>query len=225
MHRLGVLRLPLALRLQLVDAALSFNDRRIDVRRHLVAPWFAAAVTVAAAATAATALLVATIAIGALATLRARIAGVRARQLLLRLRLRLRRFAFGNHGGRLLLRLLLRWPGLLALLRGALTLRAAVRTGPTIGAAVVALPVALAFRPWSIAPALLTIAALLAIAALSLEPALLLPIAVLVALAIAATVTPAVAAIASTTVSAAVSATIAPAIPTVAAMLGTLLVL
>jgi len=199
MHGLCMLRLLLALRLELVDAPLRLDDRRIDVRRRRIAPTVAMPVAAATASPAATLLVAVALALGT------RIAGVRARMLERRLR-----FPFD---GRLrllrILRLLRLLRTRLPLLLRALSFRTraavrAIRTGTTIGSAVVALTVALSVVSLSIArrPAV----ARLAITAL-LQSALLLAIAILVA---SATVT--------ATVTAAVAATIAAPIATIAAV-------
>jgi len=82
-HRLGVvrfavLRLLLALRLELVNPSLGFDDGRIDVRRGLLAPPIAVAIAAAAAAPASTLLVAVALGTRMLGT---RIAGVRARML------------------------------------------------------------------------------------------------------------------------------------------------
>jgi hypothetical protein len=77
-HRFAVLRLPLALRLELVNPSLGFDDGRIDVRRGLFATPIAVAIA-AATATPPAPLLVA-VAFGT-RMLGTRIAGVRARVL------------------------------------------------------------------------------------------------------------------------------------------------
>ena len=200
--RFGVLRLLLALRLELVDAPLRLDHRRIDVcRRGRVAPLATVAIATTTASPAA-ALLVTTVALA----FRTRIAGIRARMLELRL-------GFDFHGRLRLLRLLwLLRARLLPLLR-TLSFRTrtavgAIRTRTTIGPAVVALTVALtiALPVVSLAIARRPAVARLAITAL-LQSALLLAIAILVA---SATVT--------ATVTAAVAATIAAPIATIAAV-------
>jgi hypothetical protein len=149
MHRLGMLRFALALRLELMDAALRLDHGRIDVRGHLlaVAAGLTAVPIAATTAAASTALLVATT-LRAVAALGARIAGIRAGQLLLwRLNER-RSFAFGLHRLRLVrLRLrLVRGTLLLPLLMlRALSLLLTAVVGPraTVRPAIVALSVAL----------------------------------------------------------------------------------
>ena len=199
-RRLRVLGLLLALRLQLVDASLSLDDRRIDMRGDLLAAL--AAVAVASPAAPAAAISLVAVALGPLAALGARVAGVRARKLRLRVRIAL------GHRVRLLLmmRLALLLRLLLSLLLRSLSVllvavgaRTAIRPSIVALLAVVALAVALA-----------TVALLLAIAPL-LEAALLLAVAVLVATAIAAPVATAIAAAAT------------PAIATVATVLMALL--
>jgi hypothetical protein len=153
--RFGVLRLLLALRLELVDAALSFDHGRIDVRRGLLAPSVAVAIAATAAAPSAPLLVAVTLGTRILGT---RIAGVRACVLDWR-RLDV---AFSERLWRLLR------TGLLPLLmRRALALRPAVRARTTIRArtAIIPLPVALSVVSLSVAwtsiPRRLAVAALL----------------------------------------------------------------
>ena len=150
-HRLGV-RLPLPLRLELVDAALRLDHGRIDVRRHLVGARTAVAIAAASAA-AAPALLVA--ALGALATLWARVAGVDARLRGERGLRRLQGLRFGAFHDRVRLRrlrvLLLRLGALLLplLMLRALSLLLTTVVGPRT--AIRPAIVTLAFVPLTVA--------------------------------------------------------------------------
>jgi hypothetical protein len=155
MHRLGMLWFALALRLELMDAALRLDHGRIDVRRNLVAAGLTAVPIATTAATTAAALLVATT-LRAIAALGTRIAGIRAGQLLLwRVNERLS-FAFGHHRLRLMrlgLRLLrrARLLSLLMLRALSLLLTAVVGARATIRPAVVALSVSLSIAMTAVA--------------------------------------------------------------------------
>jgi hypothetical protein len=215
LHRLAVLRLALALRLELVNPPLGFDHGRIDVRRGLLATPFAVAIAAAAASPPAPLLVAVALGTRILGT---RIAGVRAcmhvagiRKCVLKRGLRL------ALGARLRL---LRRTGLLPLLLRARSLRA-IRARPAVGPAIVSLAVALsvplAFGSLSVARRT-SIALRLAIPPL-LETTLLLAIA-----AAAVLVSSTVASAVTSTVAPAVTAAIAAAVTAVAPMLMALLV-
>jgi hypothetical protein len=211
MARRGVLRLLLALRLELVNPPLGFDHGRIDVRRDLLARTPFAVAIAAAAATPPAPLLVAV----ALRTriLGTRIAGVRTCNRVAGIRKRVLkrglRLALGAH-----LRLLRR-TGLLPLLLRARSLRPAVRARTAIRTAIVALPVTLSLRSLSVAWT--SIPLRLAVSAL-LEATLLLSIAVLVTPAVASTTV-------ASTISPTVASTVTPTVTSIPPMLRTLVAL